>query len=371
MQCPKCRELGLPPSLFCGQPCFKANWGKHKEKHSKPPSCSIKTMTDVERSIFQFTGTMRPGLITPMRSVPKTIQRPDYANHPQGVPESEELQSNSNKIPRWKGEQLAGVRHASAISREVLDIGVAAVRQGVTGDEIDRIVHEACIERGAYPSPLNYRTFPKSLCVSVNEVVCHGIPDSYELQGGDIVNLDVSCYVGGYHGDVNETVFVGRPDAESVSLVHITYLAMMAGIELVKPNELFRNIGEVIEPFVNSHGYSSIRSVGGHGVGSLFHSAPSILHYSGNKAPGVMQEGNVFTVEPMINAGTWHDVLWPDNWTIATKDGKRSAQFEHTVLCTATGYEILTPFKDGIPTYQKQLAALGIELPIFALPKSG
>jgi methionyl aminopeptidase len=242
-------------------------------------------------------------------------------------------------------KQIEGVRLACQISREVLDIAAAAVKPGITTDEIDRIVHEATIARNAYPSPLNYHKFPKSCCTSVNEVICHGIPDFRPLKEGDIVNLDISCYYGGYHGDVNATYYVGgieKVDEDSKRLVETTRECLNAAIDICRPGTFYREIGNVIQKIAQAKGLSVVRSYCGHGIGEHFHTAPSVPHYGKNKAVGVMKPGHVFTIEPMINLGTWQDQLWPDNWTSTTRDGKRSAQFEHTLLVTETGIEILT-----------------------------
>jgi len=234
------------------------------------------------------------------------------------------------------------MRKACKMGREVLNIAAAAARVGVTTDEIDRIVHETTIGMGAYPSPLNYRGFPKSCCTSVNEVVCHGIPDSRELQDGDILNIDISLYYGGFHADVNDTYLIGNVDENGRKLVRVTKESLEKAIEIVKPGTLYREVGNVISKHVIAHGFSVLRSYCGHGIGELFHTTPNIPHYAKNKAVGTMKPGHVFTIEPMINEGTYLDKLWPDDWTCVTKDGKRSAQFEHTLLVTETGCEILT-----------------------------
>eukprot|EP00388_Colpodella_angusta_P038895 GDKK01045790.1.p1 GENE.GDKK01045790.1~~GDKK01045790.1.p1 ORF type:complete len:405 (-),score=70.94 GDKK01045790.1:184-1353(-) len=362
MQCPSCKKLGLSPSFFCGQDCFKASWGKHKDKHSRPPEATIATMTDVERAIFNFAGPLRPGLITPKRPVPSNIVRPDYADHPEGRSKLEEADRSSNpKV--YKGEALEKIRKVAALSREILDLACAAVKPGVTTDEIDRIVHEATIERGMYPSCMNYYNFPKSVCTSINEIICHGIPDNRPLAEGDIVNIDVSAYYDGVHGDLNEMVFVGKPSEESLRLVHCTYECLMNAIASIKPRGLYKHIGDVIEARADQDGFSVVKSYTGHGVAEMFHCTPNIPHYANNKCPGIIQVGNVFTIEPMINVGTDKDFLWPDKWTSSTQDGKRSAQFEHEMVVTENGVEILTAHKDGIPFYQRQLAEWKIELP--------
>lgn len=379
MQCPTCKKLGLPPSFFCGQTCFANTWATHKLKHTMTTDlpATIPTMTISDLNSFKFPGTLRPGKITPCRSIPPHIQRPDYASNNDGVSPSEESDRGNHKPivynlkslhddysdPNTKMTDILRIRRVCALSREVLDIACAATRPGVTTDEIDRIVHEATVERGMYPSPLNYYGFPKSVCTSVNEIICHGIPDNRELQEGDIVNLDVSSYLDSFHGDLNETVFVGRPDEDSVRLVHTAYSCLMAGIAAVRPNELYRNIGDVIEDRASKSKCSVVRTYTGHGIGRLFHTCPTICHYADNKSRGIMTPGHVFTIEPMINLGTWRDVSWPDKWTSSTTDGKRSAQFEHTMVCTADGVELLTDWEGSVPFYQKQLRDMGIAIP--------
>lgn len=369
MQCPKCREIGLTPSHFCSQTCFKESWKTHKDKHtSEKPACTIPTMTDIERSMFNFTGPLRPGLMSPKRFVPLNIPRPDYADHPEGRSLVEENDRNANKTRKIDAAQLVKIRRVCKLAREVLDIGCRAVKPGITTDEIDRVVHEATVARGMYPSTLNYYNFPKSLCTSLNEIICHGIPDSTVLKEGDIVNLDVSAYLDGVHADLNETVFVGKPDSDSLRLVHCAYECMKAGINMVKPGNLYRHCGDAIEERAHKDNCSVVRTYSGHGVGALFHCAPSIPHYANNKGAGSMQASHVFTIEPMINLGTWEDTIWPDRWTAPTKDGKRSAQFEHTMVVTENGVELLTDYDDGFPFYQKQLKEWGIPVPETLVP---
>jgi methionyl aminopeptidase len=224
-------------------------------------------------------------------------------------------------------------------------------------------VHEETIKRGMYPSPLNYYNFPKSVCTSINEIICHGIPDARPLEDGDILNIDVSAYLGGFHADLNEMVFVGTPDETSVRLVHCTYEAMMAGIKTVEKGALYKHVGDAIEARAALDGFGVVRNWNGHGTGVLFHTTPTIAHYANNKSTGIMQVGHVFTIEPMLNEGTFREIMWPDRWTVSTQDGLRSAQFEHFMVVTDKGYELLTDWNDGVPTYQKQLKALGIPLP--------
>jgi len=197
----------------------------------------------------------------------------------------------------------------------------------------------------AYPSPLNYVHFPKSVCTSVNEVICHGIPDQRKLEDGDIVNLDVTLYHGGYHGDLNETYYVGAKALADPDTVRVTETArecLEKAIALVKPGMAFKDPGTVIEKHAKSKGCSVIKTYCGHGVNSLFHCAPNVPHYAKNKAVGIAKSGMTFTIEPMISLGTYKDKTWPDNWTSVTQDGTRTAQFEHTLLVTEKGVEVLT-----------------------------
>ena len=214
---------------------------------------------------------------------------------------------------------------------------------GVTTEEIDKAVHDYIIAHDAYPSPLNYYGFPRSCCTSINECICHGIPDTRKLQEGDIINLDISCYKDGFHADLNETYCVGKVSESSLALIEATYDSLMKTIkDVCKPGGMYRECGNVIAKHVEALGYSVVRSYVGHGVGRRFHQPPSVPHYAKNKAVGFMKVGHVFTIEPMVNMGVWKDKTWNDRWTSCTADGRRSAQFEHTLLITEDGCEILT-----------------------------
>lgn len=284
---------------------------------------------------------MRPKYpLSNRRIVPQHIPRPDHADD--GRPYAEIRTAGQPPRILTKEEQKI-MRRICKLGREILDLAGAAVKPGVTTDEIDEIVHNATVERDAYPSPLNYRNFPKSVCTSVNEVVCHGIPDQRKLIEGDIINIDVSLFKDGFHADLNAMYPVGQIDADSERLIKTTREALDEAIKMCKPGALFRDIGKVIEPICREQGCSVVKTYTGHGINQLFHTAPNIPHYAKNKAVGSMKPGMCFTIEPMVNLGqNWSEVHWPDSWTATTVDGKRSAQFEETLLITETGVEILT-----------------------------
>lgn len=221
------------------------------------------------------------------------------------------------------------------------------VRPGLSTEEINTIVHQYIIDHNAYPSPLNYNGFPKSVCTSRNDVICHGIPRKDEiLQDGDIINIDVTTYLNKFHGDTNYTFLVGNVSPEIRKLVDVTYQCLMAGIAEVKPGIKLGNIGAIISEIAHSHNYSVVREYCGHGIGREFHEEPQVLHY-GKKGTGVeLKPGMTFTIEPMINFGKRHCRVLEDEWTVITNDGSWSAQFEHTILVTENGHEILTLASD-------------------------
>ncbi|ETW04877.1 methionine aminopeptidase, type I [Aphanomyces invadans] len=340
MVCPTCKKIGVPPGIssFCTQDCFKQYWPHHKGLHKM---FTVDPSTKADKFFgYKFSGSLRPGVVSPMRTVPDHIARPDYWSS--GQPVSEQQADRSGKIPVYTAQEIEGIRLACRLGREVLDIAGRAIRVGMTTDEIDVIVHEACIERGCYPSPLNYYNFPKSVCTSVNEVICHGIPDSRPLEDGDILNIDITVYKDGFHGDLNDTFLVGKVDADGVRLVKTAFDCLATAIAMVKPGTMYRDLGREITAVAEEQGFSVVKTYCGHGIGSLFHTTPNVPHYAKNKAVGIMKPGHIFTIEPMINIGSWRDGRWPDDWTAVTVDGTRSAQFEHTILVTETGYEILT-----------------------------
>jgi methionyl aminopeptidase len=279
-------------------------------------------------------------MISPRRFVPDSIARPDYAT--------------SGKPRRWaepmvkSPEVIERMRMAGRLAAEVLAETGAAVRPGVTTDELDAICHEACIRRGAYPSPLNYNGFPKSLCTSVNEVICHGIPDDRPLRDGELVNLDVTLFIGGVHGDTNGTFLVGDVDDSSRRLVTVTRECLELGIATVHPGRPISDIGRAIEAHASRYRYGVVRTFVGHGIGEQFHMEPSVPHYFTPSAATQVEPGMTFTIEPMITLGSWRERLWDDGWTAVTVDGRRTAQFEHTLLVTDNGADILTVRADGL-----------------------
>jgi methionyl aminopeptidase len=283
---------------------------------------------------------VRPGTVSPRLPVPPQIPRPEYA-------ETGEASRGTGRLVRT-AEELVRMRRACKAAAKVLETVGAAVKPGITTDALDALAHETTVALGGYPSPLNYGKtedrppFPKSICTSVNEVICHGIPDSRTLVDGDIVNVDVTVFLDGMHGDTNATFLCGNVDEESQRLVRITRECMMKGIEAVKIGRPISDIGRAIEAHADRHGYSVVRSYCGHGIGEVFHNELQVPHYFDAKANTRIEKDMTFTIEPMINAGVWQDRLWEDHWTVVTADLKRSAQFEHTILVTETGAEILT-----------------------------
>lgn len=280
-------------------------------------------------------GVLIPGVISPWREVPSSVARPEYVG---------------KKTPRegfsgdlYSPEEIEGIRRAGRIAAGAIAEVEKVVAPGMTTDDIDRMVHEYLLDHGAYPSTLGYRGFPKSCCTSLNEVICHGIPDDTVLEEGDIVNLDVTAYLDGFHGDTNRIFGVGEVSEEASLLMKRTEEALMRGIRAVKPGREVNVIGRAIEAYANRFGYGVVRDFTGHGVGKEFHSGLIIPHYDAAPAHNeIMEEGMVFTIEPMLTLGTIAWGLWSDGWTVVTKDKALSAQFEHTLVVTATGAEILT-----------------------------
>jgi methionyl aminopeptidase len=275
-----------------------------------------------------------PGKLSPTRPVPASIPRPEYVGRPAPAPYTgPEVQD---------GETVERMRIASRIAAQAMEEAAKAIAPGVTTDELDRIAHEYMVDHKAYPSDLGYRGFPKSLCASVNEVICHGIPDSTELRDGDIVNLDVTAYIHGVHGDTNATYLVGDVDEESRLLVERTRESLARAIKAVKPGRQINVIGRVIESYAKRFGYGVVRDFTGHGINTSFHSGLIVPHYDSPHATTVIRTGMTFTIEPMLTLGTHEYDIWDDGWTVVTKDRKRTAQFEHTLVVTETGADILT-----------------------------
>ncbi len=268
-----------------------------------------------------------------MRKVPAHIPRPEYVGKKR--PRTGEPDVKSPEI-------IERMRVAGRIAAQALEEVGKHVRPGVTTDELDVIGHEFMLDHGAYPSTLGYRGFPKSLCTSINEVICHGIPDDTVLRDGDIVNVDITAFVDGVHGDTDATFLCGDVDEESRLLVERTHEAMMRGIRAARPGRALNVIGRVIESYAKRFGYGVVRDFTGHGIGTTFHSGLVVPHYDDPNATTIIEPGMTFTVEPMLTLGTFEYDIWPDGWTVVTKDRKRTAQFEHTILVTDDGHEILT-----------------------------
>ncbi|GAB3763659.1 type I methionyl aminopeptidase [Nocardioides ginsengisegetis] len=266
--------------------------------------------------------------------MPAHIPRPEYVDRPKPAPFTGTEVKDAETI-----EKMRAAGRLAAQARELVG---AAVAPGVTTDELDRIGHEFLCDHGAYPSTLGYRGFPKSLCSSVNEVICHGIPDSRRVEDGDIVNIDITAYLDGVHGDTNATFLAGDVDEESRLLVERTREALERGIKAVKPGRRINVIGRVIESYAARFGYGVVRDFTGHGIGTHFHSGLIVPHYDEAAYDTLIEVGMTFTIEPMLNLGTHEWVMWDDDWTVVTRDQRRSAQFEHTLLVTADGAEVLT-----------------------------
>ena len=277
---------------------------------------------------------LAPALISPRRAVPAGIAWPEYVDRPQPERFTGSEVKDADTIER--------IRIASRLAAQARETVGAAVQPGVTTDELDRIGHEFLCDHGAYPSTLGYKGFPKSLCSSVNEVICHGIPDSRVIEDGDIVNIDITAFINGVHGDTNATFLAGDVAEEARLLVERTHEALMRGINAVKPGRRLNVVGRVIESYAKRFGYGVVRDFTGHGIGTHFHSGLIIPHYDEPYYDTVIEKGMTFTIEPMLCLGTYEWDMWADEWTVVTKDKKRSAQFEHTLLVTDDGAEILT-----------------------------
>lgn len=272
--------------------------------------------------------------MSPRREVPGAIDRPPYADN--GIPEQPTADFVSPP------EVIARMREACRLAARLLVEASALAKPGVTTEEIDAFIHDRTIAAGAYPSTLNYRGYPKSCCTSVNEVICHGIPDDRVLRDGDIVNVDVSVFIDGVHGDTDATYPVGTVHPDDLMLIDATRDCLDAGIAAVSPGRPMSDIGRAIQARADAGGYSVVRSFTGHGIGRSFHNGLTVYHHYEPAARIEMKPGMTFTIEPMIAKGTWRHNLWSDGWTAVTADLERTAQFEHTVLVTDEGAEILT-----------------------------
>ncbi len=280
-------------------------------------------------------GHLIPGRLSPTRTVPASIPRPEYVGRRAPAP---------NPAGDWyTPEEVERIRAAGRVAARAIEAAASAIRPGVTTDELDRIAHEYVVANGAYPSTLGYRGYPKSSCTSVNEVICHGIPDDTALEDGDLVNIDVTAFLDGYHGDLNYTFVVGDASQQPALLVERTREALARGIRAVAPGRQVNVIGRAIEAYAKRFGYGVVRDYTGHGVGRAFHTGLVIPHYDAAPAYDTLIEpGMVFTIEPMLTLGTIEWDVWDDDWTVVTRDRELTAQFEHTLVVTERGAEILT-----------------------------
>jgi methionyl aminopeptidase len=277
---------------------------------------------------------LKAGRVSAVRDVPATIARPPYAWR-------DEVPARAPRPARRRPEEIAGIRRACEAASAVLAEVAAAITPGVTTEDLDRIGHEAAISRGGYPSPLGYRGFPKAICTSINEVICHGIPDTTALEDGDIISVDVTVFLDGYHGDLCQTFLVGDVDRPVRGLVAATRRALLAGMAAVRPGVPVRDIGAAIEAEVGDR-YGIVREFVGHEIGPEFHGALIIPHYADPLARTLLEQGMVFTIEPMVTLGPPRSKIWSDGWTAVTAAGGPCAQFEHTVVVTTAGCEPLT-----------------------------
>ena len=279
-------------------------------------------------------GHLVPGAISPLRAVPRHIIRPEYVGRAAPSPFTGD--------DFYDADEIELIRESGRIAARAIALVGENIRPGVTCEELDGIAHDFIVANGAYPSTLGYRGFPKSLCSSVNEVICHGIPDDTVLRDGDIVNIDITAYKDGMHGDTNRTFSVGAVAPEVADLVERTEEALRRGIRSIAPGRRVNVIGRAIESYAKRFDYGVVRDFTGHGVGEAFHSGLIIPHYDTDKFDEVMEVGMVFTIEPMLTLGSHHWDIWADGWTVTTRDKSLTAQFEHTVVVTERGAEILT-----------------------------
>ncbi|XP_053975049.1 methionine aminopeptidase 1D, mitochondrial [Hylaeus volcanicus] len=298
-----------------------------KRKSNIPPQ-------KVVNNIFGNYEIVKPWPVSEIRKVPSCISKPSYSQSsiPREGPKKPEIKDKN---------QIKCMRDSCFFARKVLNHIGQYVKPGITTDELDAIAHEMIINNGAYPSPLNYRGFPKSICTSINNVACHGIPDTRPLQKGDTLNIDVTVYLNGYHGDCSQMFEVDECDEEAKRLISVTELCLKHAINICKPNENFCNIGNIVQEIANKNEYFVIPAFAGHGIGTYFHGPPDILHFA-NNFPGKMLPGMTFTIEPILTAGNTEIEILEDGWTSVTVDNSRTAQVEHTILITDMGCDILT-----------------------------
>lgn len=318
--------------------------GKHAARTSR------RIVSEILRRASQVSrAPVRKGTLSPIRKVPLEVQRPSYiTSRPRldvrtGLPVHPFLHCHEIKSP----EQVAAMRRAGAVARETLLVAKEIIAPGVTTDSVDAACHDFIVSKGAYPSPLGYLDFPKSVSTSVNDVIAHGIPDDRPLEDGDIINVDITVFLDGHHGDTSSMFVVGEPDPEGLRLCQAAQRAQMAGIEVCRPGASFQEIGLHIQAATEALGFDVSDLFAGHGIGSYFHGYPEICHYANDLEQGDMMPGMIFTVEPVVLETAWGKsdddyTLWDDKWTYQSLSNARSAQFEHTVLITETGYELLT-----------------------------
>lgn len=286
-------------------------------------------------------GHLVAGRVSAPRTVPASIPRPEYVGRPGPRPFTGSDVYSPAEIER--------IRMSGRIAAQAVEAVGAAIRPGVTTEELDAIAHDFLIAHDAYPSTLGYRGFPKSCCTSINEVICHGIPDDRPLVDGDIVNLDVTIYLDGVHGDTNATFLVGEVDPESRRLVKVTQECLDRAIAEVRPGRPFNVIGKAIQEHAEANGFGVVRAFVGHGIGTQFHTDLHVPHYYDPTLTKPIEEGMTFTIEPMITMGSWDHEIWDDGWTAVTADRRRTAQYEHTLAVTADGVEVLTAQAEPLP----------------------
>ncbi|KAL5722244.1 methionyl aminopeptidase [Ranunculus cassubicifolius] len=306
-----------------------------KKRSGLEEALRIKRLREVQQATpVKRLSRLKRGEVSEPLSVPEGILRPPYVG-------SSLLPELTREHQIHDAEGIIRMRAAGELAARVLEYAGTLVKPSITTDEIDKEVHKMIIDAGAYPSPLGYGGFPKSVCTSVNECICHGIPDSRPLQDGDIINIDVTVYLNGYHGDTSKTFLCGNVDSEMQRLVRVTEECLERAISCCKDGASFKKIGKRISEHADKFGFGVVERFVGHGVGTIFHSEPIIYHYQNDK-PGFMVEGQTFTIEPVLTMGSIECTTWPDKWTTLTVDGSPAAQFEHTLLITRSGVEILT-----------------------------